>query len=154
MSKMRTPHYLEDLSPGQVYRSTGSVVLTEEDVLDFGRAYDPQPFHVDAEAARHSFFGGLAASGWHTAAATMRLFVTQGPAIAGGIIGAGVEDLRWPRATRPGDELTLEVEVLDVREMRSKPGLGMAKVQVTTLNQRGEAAQVMVCKLVVPKRVA
>lgn len=154
MSKMRTPHYLEDLSPGQVYRSTGSVVLTEEDVLDFGRAYDPQPFHIDAEAARHSFFGGLAASGWHTAAATMRLMVTQGPAIAGGIIGAGVEDLRWPRATRPGDELTLEVEVLDVREMRSKPGLGMAKLQVTTLNQRGEAAQVMVCKLVVPKRVA
>lgn len=144
--------YLEDFAPNQVYRSTAPVPLTEPDVLAFGHAFDPQPFHTDPDAARDSFFKGLAASGWHTAAVTMRLLVTQGPPVAGGVIGAGIEDLRWPRPTRPGDALSLEVKVLEVREMRSKPEFGLVRVRVTTLNQRGETAQVMACTLVVPRR--
>lgn len=144
--------YLENFAPDQVYRSAAALPLTEPDVLAFGHAFDPQPFHTDPAAAQDSFFKGLAASGWHTAAATMRLLVTQGPAIAGGIIGAGIEDLRWPRPTRPGDALSLEVKVLEVREMRSKPDFGLVRVKVTTLNQRDEIAQVMACTLVVPRR--
>lgn len=144
--------YLEDLAPGQTFRGTRVLAVTEADVLAFGQSFDPQPFHLDAEAARASFFGGLAASGWHTAALTMRLLVTDGPPLAGGVIGAGVEDLRWPRPTRPGDDLSLEVEVLDVRELRSRPGMGMVRLRVTTLNQRGEIALGMVCNLVVEKK--
>lgn len=144
--------YLEDLSAGQSFHTATPITLTEEDVLAFGRAFDPQPFHTDPAAARDSFFQGLAASGWHTAAATMRLLVTQGPALAGGIIGAGVEELKWPRATRPGDALSLDIKVLELREMRTKPDLGLVRVKVTTLNQRGEVAQIMVANLVVPKR--
>jgi acyl dehydratase len=144
--------YLEDLAAGQSFRTATPIELTAADVLGFGAAFDPQPFHTDPQAAEDSFFQGLAASGWHTAAVTMRLLVTQGPALAGGIIGAGVEELKWPRATRPGDALSLEIKVLEVREMRTKPDLGLVRVKVTTLNQRGEIAQVMVANLVVPKR--
>lgn len=144
--------YLEDLAPGQMFRGGQVLAVTEADVLAFGHAFDPQPFHTDAAAAQASFFAGLAASGWHTAALTMRLLVTDGPRLAGGVIGAGVEELRWPRPTRPGDTLSLEVEVLDARDLRSRPGMGMVRLRVTTLNQRGEIAQGMVCNLVVEKR--
>ena len=106
--------YLDDFSVGQVFRS-GTRPVTEAEIKAFAQQYDPQPFHLDHEAAKATMFGGLAASGWHTMALTMRLLVDGGAPIAGGIIGAGGEDLRWPRPVRPGDELTVESEVLEIR---------------------------------------
>jgi acyl dehydratase len=120
----------------------------------FANAFDPQPFHLDEEAARSTFFGGLAASGWHTAALTMRLLVESDVRPAGGIIGAGGEELRWPRAVRPGDELELEAEVLEVRPSASRPRRGLVKFRTTTLNQRQEPVQVLVMSLLVERRAA
>jgi len=143
--------YLEDFAVGQVFRS-GSLRVTEADIKAFARQFDPQPFHLDDAAAKASLFGGLAASGWHTTALTMRLLVDGGAPIAGGIIGAGFEELRWPRPVRPGDELTVESEVLEIRPSRSRPTQGMVKMRSTTLNQNGEPVQVFVANLVVPRR--
>ena len=143
--------YLEDLAPGQKYRS-GRIKVEKERIKSFAAEFDPQPFHLDEEAARRSIFGGLAASGWHTAALTMRLFVESDFKPAGGIIGAGFEEFRWPLPVRPGDELHLAIEVLEVRPSKSRPGQGMVKVRVTTLNQKNEAVQMNVGNLVVPKR--
>lgn len=149
---MRELLYFEDMVPGQIHRSAEPLVVEEAAILDFGEKFDPQPFHLDHAAAAQSFFGGLAASGWHTTALTMRLTVTQGPPIAGGVIGAGVDELRWPRPVRPGDRLSLVTEVLETRPMRSRPGFGMVRVKLTTLNQDGEAVLVMMPNLVVPMR--
>ena len=143
--------YLEDFAAGQVYRS-GTLAVTEAEILAFARAYDPQPFHLDDAAARQTLFGGLAASGWHTAAMTMRLIVESEFRPAGGVIGGGMEELRWPRPVRPGDVLRVESEVLEVKPSRSKPQQGMLRVRVTTLNQRDEAVQVIVPNLIVPRR--
>ncbi len=148
---MTGPLYLEDLAPGRVFRS-GPVTVSEADIVRFGREFDPQPFHTDPEAARDSVFDGLAASGWHTAGLTMRLFVTGEMRLAGGTVGAGVEDLRWPRPVRPGDTLRLESEVVEVRASRSKPHQGVARVRNTTLNQDGEVVQVFTAVLIVPRR--
>jgi acyl dehydratase len=144
--------YLEDLTPGQTF-VTRSVTVTEAEIKAFAGQYDPQPFHLDDEAAKKTFFGGLAASGWHTAALTMRLLVEGGVPIAGGIIGGGGE-LAWPRATRPGDTLHVEAEVVEVTPSRSKPDRGMALMRNRTLNQNGEEVQVFTAKLVVPRRLA
>ena len=143
--------YLEDFAAGQVYLS-GTLAVTEAEILAFARAYDPQPFHLDDAAARQTLFGGLAASGWHTAAMTMRLIVESEFRPAGGVIGGGMEELRWPRPVRPGDVLRVESEVLEVKPSRSKPQQGMLRVRVTTLNQRDEAVQVIVPNLIVPRR--
>ena len=143
--------YLEDFSVGQTFRS-GSRRVTEADIKAFAKEFDPQPFHLDHEAAKATMFGGLAASGWHTMALTMRLLVDGGAPIAGGIIGAGAEELRWPRPVRPGDELTVESEVLEIRPSRSRPTQGLMKMRSTTLNQNGEPVQVFVANLVVPRR--
>ena len=143
--------YLEDFAVGQVFRSA-SLRVTEADIKAFAAQFDPQPFHLDNEAAKATMFGGLAASGWHTAALTMRLLVDGGAPIAGGIIGAGMDELRWPRPVRPGDELTVESEVLEIRPSRSRPQQGMVKMRTTTLNQIGEPVQVFVGNLVVPRR--
>ncbi len=148
---MTGPLYLEDLEPGRMFRS-GPVTVSEADIVRFGREFDPQPFHTDPEAARDSVFDGLAASGWHTAGLTMRLFVTGEMRLAGGTVGAGVEDLRWPRPVRPGDTLRLESEVVEVRASRSKPHQGVARVRNTTLNQDGEVVQVFTAVLIVPRR--
>jgi acyl dehydratase len=121
-------------------------------VKAFAAEFDPQPFHLDDEAARHSIFGGLAASGWHTAALTMRLLVEGELKPAGGIVGVGFEEFRWPAPVRPGDELHLESEIVDVRPSRSRPHQGLIKVKTTTRNQRGEAVQVSVGTLIVPRR--
>jgi len=144
--------YLEDLSPGQRF-STGHHPLSEDEIKAFAREYDPQPFHIDAEAARHSFFDGLAASGWHTAAISMRLQVDSGPPLAGGMIGASVE-LNWPRPTRPGDVLHVESEILEVKPSRSKPDRGFITLKSQTLNQKGEVLQVQTSKLLVWRRKA
>ena len=143
--------YLDDLATGQVYRSDETTV-SEAEIVRFAGEFDPQPFHLDTEAARATFFGGLAASGWHTAALTMRLLVDSKLRIAGGIIGAGMDEVRWPKPLRPGDTIRLESEVLEVRPSRSRPSQGLAKVRTTTLNQHGEAVQVLVANLLVVRR--
>jgi acyl dehydratase len=142
--------FLEDLRPGQQF-TTGSHMIDEAQIKAFARQFDPQPFHLDDEAARGSLFAGLAASGWHTAAITMRLQVESGLPISGGIIGVGGE-LSWPQPTRPGDILHVETEVLEVRPSRSHPERGMVTVRSQTLNQRGEVVQTLTVKLVVPRR--
>ena len=144
-------HYLEDFAVGQKYQS-GSLRVEAADIKAFAAQFDPQPFHMDEEAAAKTFFGGLAASGWHTAALTMRLLVQGEMDPAGGIIGAGFDEFRWPRPVRPGDTLRVESEILEVRESKSRPQQGMIKVRTTTLNQDNEPVQVFVGNLVVPKR--
>ena len=143
--------FLEDFAPGQKFAS-GSVRVDAERVKRFAAEFDPQPFHLDERAAARSLFRGLAASGWHTAALTMRLLVESELKPAGGIVGAGFDEFRWPRPVRPGDELRLEIEVLEVRPSKSRPGQGLVKLRTTTLNQRGEPVQVSVGNLVVPRR--
>ena len=143
--------YLEDFSPGQKFAS-GRLRVEGERIKSFAAEFDPQPFHLDEDAARNSLFGGLAASGWHTAALTMRLLVESDLKPAGGILGAGFDEFRWPRPVRPGDELHLESEVLEVRASKSRPGQGVIKVKTTTLNQNGEAVQISIGNLIVPRR--
>ena len=144
-------NYLEDLAPGQTYRS-GRLTVSAEDIKAFAAQFDPQPFHQDEAAAKATMFGGLAASGWHTAALTMRLSVASQLAPAGGIIGAGFEELRWPLPVRPGDELRVEFEILEVRPSKSRPNQGLVKMRMTTRNQNDQEVQVAVGTLVVPRR--
>ena len=144
--------YLEDFTVGRRFTSTAHT-LDAEQIKTFARQFDPQPFHLDEEAAKNSFFHGLAASGWHTAAITMSLLVKSGMPIAGGLIGAGGE-LTWPRPTRPGDTLTVESEVLAVNESRSRPERGMITVRSITRNQSGETVQDMTSRMLVWKRPA
>ena len=143
--------YLEDFAAGQTFGS-GRLRVDEERIKSFAAEFDPQPFHLDANAARGTIFRGLAASGWHTAALTMRLLVDGELKPAGGIVGAGFDELKWPRPVRPGDELRVESEVLEVRPSKSRPDQGLVKVRTTTLNQNGEAVQISVGNLVVPRR--
>jgi acyl dehydratase len=145
--------YLEDFAPGQKYAS-GRLRVESERIKSFAAEFDPQPFHQDEEAARRSIFGGLAASGWHTAAMTMRLLVESDFKPAGGIVGAGFDEFRWPQPVRPGDELSVEAEVLELRPSKSRPNQGLIKVRTTTRNQKGEIVQVSVGNLVVPRRPA
>ena len=148
-----TVHYLEDFAPGQVF-DTGKHRVDKAEIFAFARQYDPQPFHVDEEAAHQSPFQGLAASGWHTAAMTMRLMVDGEFKPAGGILGVGFEDLSWPRPVRPGDELHARSEVLEVRPSKSKPDRGMIRVRTTTFNQNDEPVMVFTGNLLVPRRPA
>lgn len=148
-----TVRYLEDFTVGQVF-NTDRLRIGKEQIFAFARQFDPQPFHVDEEAARQSPFQGLAASGWHTAALTMRLMVDGELKPAGGILGVGFDELSWPRAVRPGDELRARSEILEVRPSKSKPDRGMIRVRTTTLNQNGEPVMVFTGNLLVPKRAA
>lgn len=145
--------YLEDFEAGQIYGS-GSVTLTEDDIIAFAQSFDPQPFHLNPIAAEQTFFRGLAASGWHTAALTMRLLVDSALTPAGGIIGAGFDELSWPRPVRPGDKLRLETEVLEVRRSQSRPTQGIIKTRGTTFNQDDKAVQIFVGNLIVLARTA
>ncbi|MBL8653549.1 MAG: MaoC family dehydratase [Alphaproteobacteria bacterium] len=140
----------EDIAVGQVFEH-GEIAVTEESVIAFARQFDPQIFHLDAEAAKDTFFAGLAASGWHTAAMTMRLIVESGLQLAGGIIGAG-GSLTWPKPTRPGDVLSIRIEVLELRASRTRPERGTLKARVTTRNQHGDELQIMTCDLLVWRR--
>jgi acyl dehydratase len=146
------PLYLDDFHVGQTFASATRLV-EEAEIKEFAGKYDPQPFHLDNEAAKASIFQGLAASGWHTMAMTMRLLVDGGAPVGGGIIGAGAE-LNWPRPTRPGDVLQVFSEVMEVTPSKSKPDRGMVLMRSETRNQRGEVVQVMTAKLVVPKAPA
>jgi acyl dehydratase len=143
--------YLEDLAAGQTFRS-GRLTVDEAQIKGFAAAFDPQPFHLDSAAARESLFGELIASGWHTAALTMRLLVGSEFKPAGGLIGAGVEELRWPKPVRPGDELHLVSEILQVRASKSRPERGLIRLKTTTFNQNDEPVQIFVGNLVVPRR--
>jgi acyl dehydratase len=142
--------FLDDLHVGQRFTSTSHVVDADQ-IKRFAAEFDPQPFHLDEDAAANSLFAGLAASGWHTAALTMRLLLAGGMPIAGGIVGAGGE-IAWPRPTRPGDELKVVSEVTEIRPSRTKPDKGIVVLRNETRNQRGEVVQVLTAKLVVPRK--
>jgi acyl dehydratase len=136
--------YYEDTVVGAIQESNGYLV-TREEILDFGRRYDPQPFHVDEEAARASMFGGLVASGWHTAAIAMRLMVDLMLGSGGGSLGSpGVDEIRWLRPVRPGDTLTVRTEVVDRRPLRSRPDRGLVRTRTTVHNQHREEVMTMV----------
>lgn len=142
--------YLEDLAVGQTF-SNGPVLLTAADIKAFAVQFDPQPFHLDEAAAEASLFGRLAASGWHTAALTMRLMVTGGPRLGWGYVGAGGE-VTWPRPAYAGDQLTLHAEILEITPSRSKPDRGIARVRLVMKNQHGQVVQDMVARVLVPRR--
>lgn len=144
--------FLEDFAVGQRFISETRAVTADE-IKGFGANFDPQPFHTDEVAAKTSFFHGLAASGWHTAAITMSLLVKSGMPIAGGLIGAGAE-IQWPRPVRPGDMLQVESEVLTVTPSRSRPERGTITVKSVTKNQKGEVVQTLTSKMLVWKRGA
>jgi acyl dehydratase len=146
------PFYLDDLYLGQRFTS-GSHVLDEAQIKEFASEFDPQPFHLDNEAAKATLFGGLAASGWHTAAVTMRLLVQGGLPIAGGIIGSGGE-LSWLNPTRSGDSLRVESEIIEISPSRSRPNRGSVRVRSETRNQHGDVVQTFTARLVVPRRAA
>lgn len=142
--------YLDDLQVGQRFTS-GDYEMTEERIKAFAAEFDPQPFHLDEAAAEASIFGGLAASGWHTAAVAMRLMVTGGLPLANGLVGLGGE-IAWPRPTRPGDILRVESEIVEIRPSRSKPNQGVVSVRNTMRNQYGEEVQIFTAKILVFKR--
>jgi acyl dehydratase len=142
--------FLDDLRVGQRF-NTGSYLMEEDRMKAFAAEFDPQPFHLDDAAAQNSIFRGLAATGWHTAAATMRLLVTGEMQLAGGLIGLGGE-IAWPKPTRPGDLLRVESEILEIVPSRSKPNQGIVKVRSATLNQNNEEVQVFTAKLLAFKR--
>jgi len=143
--------FFEDIRVGET-AEIGRHTFTAEEIKAFAARFDPQPYHLDEEAAKKSPFAGLAASGWHTAAMTMRLLVDGEFRPAGGILGVGFDELSWPRAVRPGDELHVTSEVLDVRPSKSRPDRGMIRVRNTTFNQNGETVQVFTGNLLVPRR--
>ena len=144
--------YLEDFEVAQTFSGSDRIRVEKERMVSFAAEFDPQPFHLDEQAASSSIFQGLAASGWYTAAVTMRLLVGSDFRPAGGLIGAGFDELRWPRPVRPGDELRVQSEVLEVRASKSRPGQGVIKVRTTTLNQNGEPVQISVGNLIVQSR--
>jgi acyl dehydratase len=149
--RVMSERYLEDFAVGQTFGS-GRLRIDMERILAFAAEFDPQPFHLDEAAARRSIFGELAASGWHTAAVTMRLMIETELKPAGGFVGAGLDECRWPRPVRPGDELRVECEVIEVRPSKSRPEQGLIKLRTTTLNQDDEAVLVHVVNMVVPRR--
>ena len=148
-----TVHYLEDFAVGQTYGSP-RLRVDETRAVEFAKEFDPQSFHLDDKAARGTIFGGLAASGWHTAAMTMRLLVEGELKPAGGIIGLGFDEFRWPGPVHPGDELHLTSEILEVRPSKSRPDQGLVKVRTTTFNQNNEPVQITVGNLLVPRRTS
>ncbi len=145
--------YLEDFTPGQTFHS-GRLRVDATRIKSFAAEFDPQAFHLDESAARDTVFRGLAASGWHTAAMTMRLLVESELRPAGGIIGMGLDELKWPSPVRAGDELRIEGEILEVRPSKSRRGQGLIKVRTVTLNQNGDPVQVTVVNLLVLRRPA
>jgi len=148
----RPVFYLDDLRVGQRFE-TGTYLMDEARIKAFASEFDPQPFHLDEAAAKASVFRGLAASGWHTAAATMRMIVGGKFRLAGGSIGLGGE-IAWPMPTRPGDTLRVHTEVVEIVPSKSKPNQAIVKIRNVTVNQKGEEVQVFTAKLMVFKRPA
>ena len=148
----RPDFYLDDLRVGQRFE-TGTYLMDEARIKAFAAEFDPQPFHLDEAAAKASVFRGLAASGWHTAAASMRMIVDGKFKLAGGSVGLGGE-IAWPMPTRPGDTLRVRTEVVEIVPSKSKPNQGIVKIRNVTVNQKGEEVQVFTAKLMVFKRPA
>ena len=148
---MTEKHFFEDFAVGQVF-ATGKLQVDTDQIKSFAKQFDPQPYHLDEEAAEKSPFRGLAASGWHTAALTMRLMVDGDFKPAGGILGVGFDALSWPKPVRPGDELYAKSEILEVRPSKSRPDRGTIRVRTTTYNQNDEAVQEFTGNLLVPRR--
>ncbi|HUR59768.1 MAG TPA: MaoC family dehydratase [Opitutaceae bacterium] len=143
--------YFDDLTVGRVFHTT-AVEVTVEEIVSFAGRYDPQPFHTDPVAAEKTVFGGLVASGWMTAALTMRLMMTGEFHFGSGVVGLGVDSLQWPRPVRPGDRLTASVEVMGTRTSKSRPAHGIVKIRTTTTNQENAVVQVMVSNVLAPRR--
>ena len=143
--------FLEDLAPGQVFTSNARAIVDAASIKRFAGEYDRQPFHLDEAAARPTFFRELVASGWHTTAMTMQLIIETLP-LSHGIIGSGVDELRWPRPVRPGDTLRLHCEIIDVQPSKLRPSRGTVRVRMTTLNQNDEPVQTMVANLMAFRR--
>jgi len=146
-----TVQYLEDLTVGQRYGSASHTVDLAQ-IQAFAVQFDPQPFHLDPEAAKRTLFGELVASGWHTMAITMRLIVGGDVQLGWGFLGAGVENMDWPNPVRPGDTLRAENEVIEIKPSRSKPDRGVVRIRTTTYNQRDQPVLVVTAKVIVPKR--
>ena len=144
--------YFDDLKVGDRFKSE-PLSMTEKELIEFAHKFDPQMFHLSRRDAERTIFKGLIASGWHTAAMTMRLFVRT-LNFAEGAIGLGVDELRWPNAVRPGDALMVETEILELRPSRSRPGHGIIRLRNVTTNQRGEVVQTMLASAMVPRRTA
>ena len=144
--------YFDDLKVGDTF-TTGTYEVSAAEIKRFAAEFDPQPFHLDDELARGTMFAGLAASGWHTAAITMRLLVSGGPKLANGVLGAGGE-IEWKIPTRPGDVLHVESEVVELIPSRSRPDRGMLVLRSRTINQHGEVVQALTAKLIVSRRPA
>ena len=142
--------YFDDLKVGDRFKSE-PLSVTEKELIEFAHKFDPQMFHLSRKRAERSIFKGLIASGWHTAAMSMRLFV-QTLNFAEGAIGLGVDELRWPNAVRPADVLTVETEIIDVRSSRSRPSYGIIRLRNVTTNQRSEIVQTMLASAMVPRR--
>ena len=143
--------FLEDLAPGQVFTSDARVVVDVRAIKKFAGEFDPQPFHLDEASAGATFFKNLVASGWHTTAMTMQLIIKTLP-LSHGIIGTGVDELRWPRPVKPGDTLRLHCEVIDVTPSIMDPSRGTVRVRMTTLNQHDQPVQTMVGNLLAFRR--
>ena len=148
-----TNRYLEDLRVGDKIQSE-SVTVTEADILEFSRQFDPQPMHADPAAAARGAFKGLIASGWHTAALVMRLTVDSNPLGGLPLLGLGVDGIEWPQPVRPGDSIQVEMEILSIRPSASNPGHGIVKIRSTARNQRGEVVYEVTPNCWVPRRPA
>src|SRR2546423_6880539 len=143
-------HYFDDLKAGDRFKSE-PLTVTEKQLVEFAHKFDPQMFHLTRKSAERTIFKGLIASGWHTAAVTMRRFV-QTLNFAEGAIGLGVDELRWPNPVRPGDSLCVETEIVELRLSRSKPNYGIVRLRNVTTNQRGEIVQTMFAHAMIPRR--
>ncbi|MFM0092032.1 MaoC family dehydratase [Paraburkholderia sediminicola] len=146
-----TRRYLEDLQLGETW-TTESLTIEADDVIDFGRKFDPQPFHVDPDAARTSLFGGLIASGWHLAALAMRLCVEARMFGETPVVGAGVDELRWLQPVKPGDTVHVKRELVEIQTMPEKPKRGIAKARIDLINQRGEVVMRFYGLTSIPRR--
>lgn len=144
--------YLEDMHIGQKF-TAGPVRVTQEDIITFAKQYDPQDFHTDPVRAKDTVFGELVASGWHTAAMTMRMITEATPKMRGGMVGRAIEKMGWPRPVRPGDVLSLEIEIIDLRTSEKSPGRGLIRTKNTTSNQKGEPVMEMEAVIFVPRRM-
>ena len=146
--------YFEDFAVGQVFKPSVRVRVAKDEIIAFAKKFDPQPFHLDEDAARKSIFGRLVASGWHTAALTMSLIARSEYRPVGGTVGLGFDGLRWPTPVLPGDELRIETEVLETRPSKSRPDRGLLKLRTRTLNQHGQVVQEVIGNAMVPRRPA